>query len=184
MKNTFEAIKARICLGTAKASEIVGACLSEMEKIALLTELADCQPKNIAFTAARCNGVTEPAQALTMVAIEGTTRPLPVCFDTTSKLLTPEGFSLASGVYAPTLGPDGPILNLTATYKSVSVFARKSNKLNAYVGAASGVCVILNSTKIILLENETVTFSVEDDNAFAVGIECLGDSAALVTVIS
>ncbi len=92
------------------------------------------------------------------------------------------GVSIASGTFAATLGPDGTIWNNPGNLKSVTVRARRSNNNNAIPGSgANQVMVQTTNIKVILLTNESATWSVEDGNIQdLVYVECLANSAALV----
>jgi len=99
-----------------------------------------------------------------------------------SVILRSGTLSIANGTHSTLLGPDGTAWTNPGNLKSVTILARKSNASDAIVGSgANQVMVITTDNKYILLEGESVTYSVEDGNIQDfVSVECLVNSAALV----
>lgn len=93
------------------------------------------------------------------------------------------GVSIANGVHAATLGPDGTVWNNPGGVRSVTVAARRSATSDANPTGAGSNQVLVGTTlnKVVLLEGETVTWSVDDPDTLNVDwVETFGDSAALV----
>jgi hypothetical protein len=92
------------------------------------------------------------------------------------------GVSIADGTYASLLGPDGTTWSNPGNLRSVTILARKSNGNDAIPGSgANQVMVSTVYNKIILLEGESITYSVEDGNIQDISdVTCLKDAAALV----
>lgn len=93
------------------------------------------------------------------------------------------GVSIANGVHAATLGPDGAVWNNPGGVRSVTVAARRSATSDANPTGAGSNQVLVGTTlnTVVLLEGETVTWSVDDPDTLNVDwVETFGDSAALV----
>lgn len=90
--------------------------------------------------------------------------------------------SIAEGTFVASLGPDGVIWINPGSLRSVTVRARRSNNNDAVPGSgANQVMVQTTTNKVVLLTNESATWSVEDGNIQDLDrVECLGNSAALV----
>lgn len=93
------------------------------------------------------------------------------------------GVSIANGVHAATLGPDGAVWTNPGGVRSVTVAARRSATSDANPTGAGSNQVLVGTTlnTVVLLEGETVTWSVDDPDTLNVDwVETFGDSAALV----
>lgn len=101
---------------------------------------------------------------------------------TTQLTLKSGGVSIANGTLATSLGPDGTIWNNPGNLRSVTIRARRSTGTDAVPGSgANQVLIQTTDNKVVLLNGESVTFSVEDGNIQdLVYVDTLNNSAALV----
>jgi hypothetical protein len=91
------------------------------------------------------------------------------------------GVSIASGTLAATLGPDGVDWTNAGNLKSITIRARRSNTNNALPGNGNQVIITTSINKVVLLTNESATYSVQDDNIQSLQrVDCIGNSAALI----
>jgi hypothetical protein len=96
--------------------------------------------------------------------------------------------SIANGVYAATLGPNGSNWFPPAGLKSATVYARHAaTNDDATSGGSPGrVEVFVNGNVFMLLDGESFTWSVDDpdDLATLTEVRCTADAAATVTWVS
>lgn len=96
--------------------------------------------------------------------------------------------SIADGVYAATLGPNGSNWFPPAGLKSVTVYARHAatNDDATSSGSPGRVEVFVNSNVFMLLDGESFTWSVDDpdDLTTLTEVRCTADAAAVVTWVS
>ena len=96
--------------------------------------------------------------------------------------------SIADGVYAATLGPNGSNWFPPAGLKSVTVYARHAaTNDDATAGGSPGrVEVFVNSNVFMLLDGESFTWSVDDPDELTTltEVRCTADAAATVTWVS
>ncbi len=107
----------------------------------------------------------------------------------TDALQLPAGaVSIANGVYAATLGPNGSNWFPPAGLKSVTVYARHAaTNDDATAGGSPGrVEVFVNSNVFMPLDGESFTWSVDDpdDLTTLTEVRCTADAAATVTWVS
>lgn len=91
--------------------------------------------------------------------------------------------SIANWTFAATLWPDGTIRNNPWNLKSVTIRARRSNGIDAFPWSwANQVLIQTTDIKLVLLTNESVTYSVEDGNIQdLIYVDTLWNAAALIT---
>jgi hypothetical protein len=102
-----------------------------------------------------------------------------------SMTFTAAGVSIASGVHAATLGPDGTTWVAPSGLRSLTVAARRTNTTDATNGAANRVEIVGPGGTFRLLEGETFTWSVDDPDSFTLtSVTCVGDAAAAVVWVA
>ena len=96
--------------------------------------------------------------------------------------------SIADGIYAATLGPNGLNWFPPSGLKSVTVYARHAaTNDDATSGGSPGrVEVFVNSNVFMLLDGESFTWSVDDPDELTTltEVRCTADAAAVVTWVS
>ena len=96
--------------------------------------------------------------------------------------------SIADGVYAATLGPNGSNWFPPAGLKSVTVYARHAaTNDDATAGGSPGrVEVFVNSNVFMLLDGETFTWSVDDPDSLTTisEVRCEADAAAAIVWVA
>lgn len=94
------------------------------------------------------------------------------------------GYSIAEGIHALLLGPDGTIFTNPGNLRSITIKARKGTNTDAIVGSGNQLIINTTLSKFVLFPNDGgVTYSVEDRNIQDfVNVECIGDSAALIII--
>jgi hypothetical protein len=96
--------------------------------------------------------------------------------------------SIADGVYAATLGPNGSNWFPPAGLKSVTVYARHAaTNDDATAGGSPGrVEVFVNSNVFMLLDGESFTWSVDDPDSLTTisEVRCEADAAAAIVWVA